>query len=361
MAVATSFITIADVIDGQAGIQATFTDENHTFPAGADGEVAAMEFAQFFTDIDAFFGTTPLTYTAGNTPAVATQWAISNGSASGSAAISVMPSDANIAVSVSAQGRITIAAGSGTTGFGRAGEINQAFLMVPIRIQVDTGVFRTLNRIISLSKAVGGSAEFVRVSASTQTVQYAFNANTPRPGTENLVFNAVAPNIVAGEFQWSYFAGNPSTTSTFTPLDGTEPGVTVSGTNNPTLTITAAGFNTLLGSNTQVVFRAERGMALDQVSVVRITDASPGADAVSVLIVPNGSTQFKNNQGTVTLTAQLFFGGILQTNTGDFSYQWRRSNVNIPNATNQTLTVTAADIPNDGALLYSVDVTYPDP
>ena len=239
-------------------------------------------------------------------------------------------------------------------------------LTVPIRIQVDTDVYSTLNLAISLSKAIGGSAEFVRVTSNRQSVAYAFGATDPRDTTD-LSFSAVAPNITEGVYTWSYFSGNANAASEFTDFDvnNLPTGVTISsssGTVLDLLTVTPAAYDTLLSNNSQVVFRANRGMALDQITVIAITDAAPGANAFQVLIVPNGNTAFRNNTGSVILTAVLYEGGAIVPDGGTpdriNSYQWQKDNVNVVAAVSRTLTVNASDIADDGASLYSCIVDY---
>lgn len=353
MPVATGYITIADVIDGTAGLQAVLSNENHTFVAGADGAVADAELGMFETNVSAFFGTTALAFAATNSPATATQFAISNGSANGASAISVTPSNAGLTPSVNSVGLITFTNAAGSTGFADAGSIDSVVITVPIRIQVDTGVFRTINKTISFSKAMGGSAEFVRVTANAQTLAYANGAVAPKAGQDNLVFSAVAPNITSGDYTWEYFSGVPTSTSSFTEITTTE-----SGTNNSILTVTPGEFDVLLANNGQVVFRATRGMAFDQITVVMLEDAADGQNSVQVIIVPNGSTVFRNNTGSVVLTGNIYDGGVIIPAGRINSYLWKKDNTNVSGGVNKTLTVAASDIANDGASLYSVDIDY---
>lgn len=368
MAVVTGYITIADVIDGTAGVNAVLSNENHTFVAAADGSIADAELAMFNTNVSAFFGTTALTFAATNSPTTAMQFAISNGTVNGAAAIGITPSNAGLTVAVSGVGLITVTNTAGSTGFADAGDINSVVLNVPVRIQVDTGVFRTINKTISFAKSVGGSAEFVRLTANRQTVAYDNGATVPKSGEGNLVFTSVAPNITEGSYSWSFFSGNATAISTFTALDGTETGVTItssSGTLNDILTVTPAAYDTLLANNTEVVFRSSRGMANDQITVIMIEDAAPGNDSVQVIIQPNGSTIFRNNTGSVVLTAILYEGGVIVPDGGSpdriNSYQWQQDNTNIEAAdggTARTLTVEADDIANDGASLYACIIDY---
>ena len=182
------------------------------------------------------------------------------------------------------------------------------------------------------------------------------------------MLSAVAPNITEGIYAWSFFSGNGNAGSTYTVFNpSTLPaGVSLSnssGVLNDILTITPAGYDSLLGGNTQVSFRAGRGMAFDQITIIAIEDAAPGENSFQVIIQPSGNTTFRNNSGSVTLTAVLYEGGVEVPDGGTpdriNSYQWQKDNTNIsPGGTARTLDVTADDIADDGASLYACIIDY---
>ena len=59
MAVSVGSITIADVADGAAGLNAIIENENQTLAAGTDGAISGLSFV---TGTSAFIGTRVLTY-----------------------------------------------------------------------------------------------------------------------------------------------------------------------------------------------------------------------------------------------------------------------------------------------------------
>lgn len=370
MPIATGYITIADIQDGTAGISAVLGNENHTFVAAADGSIADLELAVFETSVNAFIGTTALAYAQTLTPTLNTQFSISDGTSFGASAVSINPSNAGLTVAINSAGLITVTNADGDTGFADAGDINSVVLTVPVRIQLDTNVYSTLNLAISLSKAVGGSAEFVRVTANRQTVAYDYEATTPKSGEGNIVLSAVAPNITEGIYAWSFFSGNGNAGSTYTVFNPASlpTGVSLSnssGVLNDILTITPAAYDSLLGGNTQVSIRAGRGMAFDQITIIAIEDAAPGANSFQVIIRPSGNTTFRNNTGSVTLTGVLYDGGVEVADGGTpdriNSYQWQKDNTNIAagdGGTARELTVSASDIADDGASLYACIIDY---
>ena len=92
MPIATGYITIADIQDGLAGVNAVLSNENHTFVAAADGSIADAELAMYGTTISAFIGTMALQYEATTTPALNMRYSIYDGvNTPGSASISINP------------------------------------------------------------------------------------------------------------------------------------------------------------------------------------------------------------------------------------------------------------------------------
>ena len=269
---------------------------------------------------------------------------------------------ANLSFAVNTQGVITITDDStASTGFADAGTVTNVVISVPFRVRGVGGAFTQINRSITLTKAMGGSAEFITVASSTQTITYDNASNTPQATNGSIVFSSNAPNIATGTTAWSFFAGNPSATSTFTPIGSTTGTVAGASTTTSSLTVTPAQYQTARGTTaTQVVYRATRGGAIDQVSVVRLQDARAGANAANVVIaVTAGSSVFRNNTGTATLRADLYINGAIVTPSGT-TYVWSMDGTPVAGGTNRTLSVAASDIADDGASLYSCAVTFPD-
>ena len=133
-------------------------------------------------------------------------------------------------------------------------------------------------------------------------------------------------------------------------------------TSTSTLTVTAAQYNTVLGNNSQVTYRATKAGAFDQISVYKLEDAARGTNAAVVRITSSGATVFRNNQGTVTLAADVYVGGsATAVPSGSInSYRWTMDGNVIMGATTRTLTVSAADIMDNGASLYQCTIDFDD-
>ena len=422
MPIVSGFIAVTDVTDGQAGFSIVFSNENHTFSATTTGSIQATELAEYNNVTTVFQGADPLSFNNTASPTTA-QWSISNGTLQGAAAITQSPTNAglDVYVNITSTSSSTVTNAAGTTitlatpiaaggivlrdnsadvdGFadtdGGTSDIDAVTLTIPVRVRNDNGTFTSINRTISLSKARGGSAPFVRVAANAQVVEYAFQATAPTSPTSNLIFSAVAPNIV-GTFVWEYFVGTPTATSTFIAVPAAQG--TTSGTDDAVLTVSYANYNALLttvgspaaGSNS-ITFRARRGTnatAIDQVTVARLFDASP---AYTVQITPSASTVFKNNQGTITLTADLLEGGTVITagssrftnftpgggSTSTTPYRWRKNGTLLTSANQadgtagtgvtqntgegfdqRVLRVSALGITDNASELWTCDINY---
>ena len=345
MAVSTGFITIADIADGNAGVQAIVSNENQTFAAGQDGGISGFSFS---TVTQAFVGTAASTYVTGTTPA-AGQYGIGT--------ISALPSDHGLVFAVTS-GVLNVTDGGSTDGFIDAGSsINNVTITVPFIINTGGNDRVTVNRTVTLSKAMGGSANFVVVASSTQTITYSAGSTTPQSSNGNIVINATSPNITTGTFGWSFFSGTPGATSAFTTITNQ---ATISGGANAVLTVTPAQYQALRTTNGQVVFRATREGTFDQISVVALFDGARGGNAVNVEItVIAGNPVFRNNTGSATLRADLYVGGI-DVSSQATAYQWLQDGTNVMGGTNRTLVVPASAVADDGASLYSCMVTFPD-
>ena len=361
----TGVATVSDVRDGVSPPTIYLTNENHTFVAEADGDVPDL--TGFTSDVQAFVGTTEYTYSTAATP-TGTNYTIVSGS------ISFSPSTANLVASVSSTGEITISDGTQTTGFVHGSTINEVMVTIPVRV---AGFSSTFNRVISLSKSIGGSAPIIRLSSNTQTVEYNQMGTVAR--TANIVLTATEINFTdVASVTWEYRSG---ATGAFTALSGT--GITLNTTDPETATITPAAYNTLLGSNRTVTIRARRGGSLaapemfDQITIARVND---GEAAITVVVTPtSGSTVLRSETDAVTLRADVYMAGTLLTPGSDWTYRWikdgttltasniatQTGNANtgfIDNglaATSRSITVEGDGITDNMSSLFSATVTDP--
>ena len=350
--------TISDVRDGVSPPTIYLTNENHTFVADADGDV--MDFSSFMSEVQVFVGTTQYTYTAG-TP-TGSQFTIG--------ARTFVPANAFLNSNVDSSGVITISDQSGqVTGFAHGETVNTATLTVPVTV---AGFGSTFNRVITFSKSIGGSAPIVRISSNTQTVEYDQNGVIAR--TDNIVITANEINFTdPGTVTFTYASGSGS----FQTLAGS--GITISTGDPETATITPTAFNTLLGNNRTVTFRATRGTVFDQITVARVND---GESAVTVVIaVTSGSTVLRSDTDVVVLRADVYRAGTLQTpvTSGDqtWTYQWSKDGTDLTSANQEAMTgisqqtgqgfnqrslrIDGSGITDNGASLFACVVTEPNP
>ncbi len=313
--IVTGVATVSDVRDGISPPTIYLTNENHTFPADADGSVSA--FGGFSSEVQAFVGTTAYAYEAGSGAVMGTNFRIGSPT--------VTPAAANITVSVSGTGVITVSdADSSTTGFADGETHNEFTVTVPVTV----GGFGTtaFNRVISFSKSIGGSAPILRVTSNTQTVEYNQAGTIAR--TADIVLTADELNFIdAGDVTWEWRSGSSGSFSAMTGATG----VTLVTTSPETATITPAGFNTFLSTNRVVTIRGRRGgttavpTLYDQITIARVND---GEAAITVVInTTSGSNILKLDTDSVTLRADVYQAGTLLTPGGDWTYAWSKDGV----------------------------------
>ena len=322
----TGIATVSDVRDGISPPTIYLTNENHTFVASSAGVVA--DFSGFTTTAQVFVGSSQYTYAASSPSG--TQFTYGNPTVS---------SGADLDVEISSGGVITIsdAGTTSVTGFADAGGPTTATITIPVTVAGFTSAF---SRVISLSKALGGSAPLVRVEANTQTVLY--NAAGAPTTTDNIVVSANEINFEsAGVIAFTYRSG---ATGAFTALTGA--GITIDNTASPeTATITPAAYNTLLGSNRTVTIRATRGTVYDQITIARIND---GEAAITVIVsVTSGSLVLRSDSDSVVLRADVYQGGTLQTPGADWTYAWSKDTTALTSG-NQTTMTGATQLAGEG-------------
>ena len=174
------FITLTDINDGVSGYQFTLSMAGQTFVADASGGVSDGQLATFSSQVFAYKGTTPMTYAGATTTPGTNQWAITNGTQSGAAAITTSPSTpalAGLTFSVSATGVITVARNSAiSTGF-PSGAIQSVVVSVPLLFDGQTT--NVVTQAIAFSKAIGGSAPYVFLGSTSYTLPFT-SSTVPR-------------------------------------------------------------------------------------------------------------------------------------------------------------------------------------
>jgi hypothetical protein len=364
--VVTGVTTVTDVRDGVTPASVLLTNESHTFQATSEGVISDL--TGFATSALVFVGTDSYAYTTSATP-TGSNFTIVQGS------IAVQPAGADLSVSVDGSGEITISDGGGSSsGFDDSTTVNNVTITIPVKI---AGFAATVNKVITLSKSLGGFAPVLRLTTNTQTVEYDQDGSIAR--TANIELQADEINFEThAAAVWEYKSGAGS----FTALSGVT-GVTITSsttTADPeTVAITPAAYNTLLGSNRVVIFRARRGgttsapLFFDQISIARIND---GASAITVVVgVTSGSNILRSDTDVVVLRADVYQAGTLLTPGGDWTYAWSKDGTALTSANQASLTgatqqsgegynerslrVEGDGITDNTAALFSVVVTDP--
>lgn len=321
MATARGVVTVTDIADGLPTISIIQTNENHSFTAASDGSVEASERTAFRNNIAVLVGDTQAGYVT-STPTVNNTFTIGT--------LSVTPS-----------GDITPRLGTDSlSAILGTGNIIQAAMVidaiaddardVQVRLPIIVrrlGVNVTLIAIVTFSKAIGGSAQSVQVEANRR--QFVFTSSAATTSTDEDIVLTATGDGNTGDFTWtrSVDAG------TSEPV----PAGQISGTNNNTVTIPDTDF----ASANNITYRASRGTAADRVSIFRINEIQP------FYIVPrvtSGALDLKNNEGTVTIVADVYEGGNEISSYSGWTFTWNGPPANDADGTRITLTSSVSGI-----------------
>ena len=359
-----AFATVADVRDGTAGISILLSNENHTFVASADGAVTATELANFLTDLSILVGTAPYAFIAGGNLASG-QWKISNGVDDGAAAITVAGDLSVTVVDRGNDARITVSdTNAAADGFvdGGASSPDAVQLVVPVQVQVGA-VTRMFNRIIAFSKAKGGSATVLTLTADAAILEYD-KAGALKNAAGQVIFDAELENIAAtaGNVVWEYRLA-PTAAWTAFPAGA---GIVRSEAQETRLAVTRQALaNLLVGGATSIAIRASLANRVDIVSIARVQDGADGSAGLSVVelrLLPRTSHILINNAGSVIFDARLYYKGAA-ADAAISSYQWlTRANgvdTNIAGA-NAAFREFQAMAAGSGARLIGCSVIYDD-
>ena len=360
----TAYATVADVVDGAAGISILVSNENHTFVANADGAIAATELAAFTTDLQVLVGTTPYAFQAGGA-LQSGQWKISDGNADGAAAITVAGDLAATVTDVGTDARLVFAdADTATSGFVDGGAASPDSVQIVVPIQVQHGsIVRMFNRIIAFSKARGGSASILTLTSTAAVLEYD-KAGALKSPADTIVFDAALENIAAtaGNVVWEYRL-SPTAAWTAVPASA---GITRTETQQTRLTFTRQAIaNLLTGGAISIQVRATLAGRADVRTIARVqdgADGSAGASVVELRILPRTSTILVNNTGSVIFDARLFYKGVT-ADAAISGYQWLTRaagvNTNIAGATAAFREFAAMDA-GSGTRLIGCTVSYDD-
>jgi len=272
------------------------------------------------------FGTTTYLFQAAGT-IESGQWKISDGSDDGADAITVF---GDLEVTVSDTGdsaRITVGdAETSTTGFADGGSSSPDSGQIVIPIQVRHGsVTLMFNRILTFTKAKGGSAMVLTLIATEQIIPYDKTGALLEP-SKQIIFDAGLENIPssAGDVTWEY---RLTPTASWTNVPGTT-GITRGQSQNTRLSVTRQALaNLMTGGARQISIRATLSNRQDIVSVARVQDGAdgidgpPGQSVVELMIIPRSSFTLFNNTGSVIFDAKLFYKGVA-ADAAIESYQW---------------------------------------
>ena len=329
----TGAATVTDVRDGSSAPTVTLSNENHTFVAGSDGAIPGGDLSGFSTVVQVYVGGIQYTATAG-TP-TGTQFRIGGASPN--------PSSANITVTPNnTDGTIAITdAGSSTQGFVDGTNVNSFTINVPVTI---AGIQGTINRTITIGKSIGGDAPITRVVSNTQTIRYDQTRTTLATNQSNISLDAAFFNNDGSTATWAYRSG---TTGNFTTITNATSGATVGAIFNTSanLILTAAAYNTLVGSNDVLTIRITKNGQSDQISIAKL---AAGDQAATVVVTPVvGSTILRSDTAIVVLEAQVYLGGTLTSPGNDWSFSWAKDGVTLTSG-NQAAMTGATQQTNEG-------------
>ena len=209
----------------------------------------------------------------------------------------------------------------------------------------------TLNIQLSFSKAEGGAGQSVNVTSSRQFFTFA-NSTATTSTDSSITLTATSDGIGSGDFTWMQSVDGATEVAV--------PMAQISGTNNNTVTVTAAQF----GSSSSITYRATRGTVSDRTSIIRVNNGN--AAQYIVARVTSGSLQLKNNSGSVTIVGDIFNDNTEVTNYSDWTFTWMDGGTTLTSATagitisdfggatNRQIVIDATYVPNNGSTTLNI-------
>ena len=387
----TGSITISDLLDGVTGISVILSNESHTFIADADGKINTTgddNQLNYDTDIMVFAGADEYTYTTAASLTSAETWRI-NGTITFTPDVTISDLSATVTAvaSPAVHANLTLfdlATDGRDNGFVDANTTTDSVVMsVPIQalVPVMGGPSRLINvvKTVSLTKAKGGDAKIMRLTASNQSIEYAFASETPKvfDPVQQVVFTATTLNFGADPEAVTWTKSiNGGTFSAVAATEGTQ-----SGTDNKILTVSATQFDNAINQVSEaayVTYRATAESVFDQVTVFLLRDAEGGYQVLievteGVQVFKNDPTYDADDMTTYCdLQAGIFRGGIDISTDSSVSYQWQVNGVNAVLGTNISLSpqpsgygvterkirIIADDVSDNGTDRFSNAVTF---
>lgn len=348
MAQARGIVTVTDITDGLPTISIIQTNENHTYSASSTGVVPTNLLGTTGTyqnDIIVLIGSDQANYvtstpTANNTFTLGTPTVNPVGD--------ITPTVASIsATQIDGSGSVNNARVRINAYLDSASDVTINYPVIVRRLNQNV----TLNIQLSFSKAEGGAGQSVTLTADRQTFSFANTTATLSTDSE-ITLTAVSDGVSSGNFTWMQSVDGATEVAV--------PPGQITGTNNNTVTVSAAQF----GNRNTITYRAMRGTASDRVSIVRINNGN--AAIYIVARVTAGSLQLKNNSGSVTVVADVYRDNTEVTNYASWTFTWTDGSTTLSSATSgitisdfggatgRQIVIDAAYVPNNGSSTINI-------
>lgn len=339
-------VTLVDIKDGIHPIAAVLSNQSHIFAANQEGVVATAEKDEFLCDVMIYVGDTRAEYDNAGSPANITYkhtgTAIGAGWVLGTEVISVdgkdqLRFDVTTIPTGTTPGNVTTTADLTFDVTNSVGNVTQVVLT------------------LSLAKAIEGVAgQIVNLSPSKHAFKFDELGNTSDGDividvtTEGNVGVLSAQYAVNGGSWSTLTGGSGANQAKSLDIDGTG--------DNDHITISTTNFD---GADVFSIRVSGAAGGRDTVSIVRAQKGDTGQASLFVAISSStGGFSFKNNSGAnKTLTAKVYDMQDGSEITSGVNYQWYNDGVLMNGMTAQTLTVSAADIPDGEAEEFSCEVT----
>ena len=399
MATLTGAISIADLVDGLAGASIVGSNEVHTFIATPEGMIDDSELTSFANSYTVFVGTDQRSFETGQGDPSA-GYTISN---------TVVTSGAELTVTISNAGVITVTDAGSNSGFANADVLSSVTITVTLRVFIQSGSIAQYTKTIVLTKAKGGNARVVRAVANKQTFEFARGASSAKDVTFNnsltIIGNSYGFVAADAGALWTHrlddgtdvaFPITPSLVNVYDndvfalstayesgvrlKFEGeiyvTQQAILVSNTDEPdgnsgkfaiesatlgtietttvdgvetasTLTVTPRQYALTLLTGTRVSYNITRVFNTRNFEdEIAVIKIEDALGAYIVSVTSSGSTVFKNASGTTDLTAALELSGTARPFSDITIYQWMKENINL---------VVSSASEYDITLAYSID------
>lgn len=329
-------ISIVDITDAYSVI---LSNESHTFVGGTNAAVAGTA----TTNVYAFRGGEQMPVTIGTIAGKTGITATASGSGTTSALVTF---------------NVTTALTSGGT------------IDIPVTITgTDVTIVKKFTYGIAFTGAKGDKGDEGVGIVSTEITYQAHSSGTAVPtGT----WLDSIPSLSAGQYLWTkteitYTEGDPSVSYSVGMKGAT--GATGKGVSSTAVSYIASSSGTDIPTGTwsSTIPAVEESEYLWTKTTITYTDNTTstsysvgkmGVSAISISITTDNGNIFKNSEGSTTLTAHVFVGGVEITNANDIAeygtLKWYKDGSTTAAGTGKTLLVEAEDIENKA--VYTVQL-----